>query len=162
MLNQSTSSGTFLFLFCRKGSPLKKFNQPKKGCLSFSWKSTGHLSGPACACFPVWWCPAVFDWPDPSCSAAPECAKLKLQGCLARQGRGSRVVVKTVLGSHFGVGAPPVLGYFCWAWDVHWGYGLLTRGQMPCPELAEIGMWGASLVISKLGPSVKVPEFVDQ
>ena len=29
---------------------------------------------------------------------------------------------------HFGVGAPPILAY--WDWDVHWGYGLLTHGQI--------------------------------
>ena len=31
--------------------------------------------------------------------------------------------------SHFGAGAPPSLVYFGGDWDVHWGYGLLTRGQ---------------------------------
>ena len=25
---------------------------------------------------------------------------------------------------HFGVGAPPILVYFCGDWDVHWGYDL--------------------------------------
>ena len=25
---------------------------------------------------------------------------------------------------HFGVGAPPILVYFSWDWDVHWGYDL--------------------------------------
>ena len=34
------------------------------------------------------------------------------------------------LGSHFGVGAPPILVYFSGDWDVHWGDGLLTHGQM--------------------------------
>ena len=38
--------------------------------------------------------------------------------------------VKTVLGSHFGVGAPPSLVYFSGDWDVHWGYGLLTHGHL--------------------------------
>ena len=31
---------------------------------------------------------------------------------------------------HFGVGAPPMLVYFRGDWDVHWGYGLLTHGQI--------------------------------
>ena len=31
---------------------------------------------------------------------------------------------------HFGVGAPPILVYFSWDWDFHWGYGLLTHGHM--------------------------------
>ena len=31
---------------------------------------------------------------------------------------------------HFRVGAPPILVYFSWDWDVHWGYGLLTHGHM--------------------------------
>ena len=31
---------------------------------------------------------------------------------------------------HFGVGAPPILVYFGGDWDVHWGYGVLTRGHM--------------------------------
>ena len=30
---------------------------------------------------------------------------------------------------HFGVGAPPILVYFSWDWDVHWGHGLLTHGH---------------------------------
>ena len=25
---------------------------------------------------------------------------------------------------HFGVGAPPILVYISWDWDVHWGYDL--------------------------------------
>ena len=33
------------------------------------------------------------------------------------------------MGSHFGVGAPPILVYFSGDWDVHWGYGILTHGQ---------------------------------
>ena len=32
--------------------------------------------------------------------------------------------LKTVLGSHFGVGAPPILVYFSGGWDVHWVYDL--------------------------------------
>ena len=32
------------------------------------------------------------------------------------------------MGSHFGVGAPPILVYFGGDWDVHWG--TLTRGHM--------------------------------
>ena len=31
---------------------------------------------------------------------------------------------------HLGVGAQPMLVYFSGAWDVHWGYGILTHGQM--------------------------------
>ena len=34
------------------------------------------------------------------------------------------------MGSHFGVGAPPILVYFSGDWDVHWGYGILTHGHM--------------------------------
>ena len=34
------------------------------------------------------------------------------------------VVVKTVLVSHFGVGAPPILVCFREDWEVHWGYDL--------------------------------------
>ena len=33
---------------------------------------------------------------------------------------------------HFGVGAPPILIYLSWDWDVHWGYGILTHGQPLC------------------------------
>ena len=32
---------------------------------------------------------------------------------------------------HFGVGAPPILVYVSGDWDVHWGLGLLTHGQIP-------------------------------
>ena len=47
------------------------------------------------------------------------------------------VVVKTVLGSHFGVGAPPILVYFSGDRDVHWGYGVLTHGhvQLAVPSI---------------------------
>ena len=31
---------------------------------------------------------------------------------------------------HFGVGPPPILVYFSGDWDVHWGYKLLTHGQV--------------------------------
>ena len=31
---------------------------------------------------------------------------------------------------HFGVGAPPILIYFSGDWDVHWGYGILTHGEV--------------------------------
>ena len=30
----------------------------------------------------------------------------------------------------FGIGAPPILVYFSWDWDVHWGYGSLTHGHI--------------------------------
>ena len=33
------------------------------------------------------------------------------------------------MGSHFGVGASPILVYFSGDWDVRWGYGILTHGQ---------------------------------
>ena len=33
-------------------------------------------------------------------------------------------------GYHFGVGAPPILVLFSGDWDVHWGYVILTHGQM--------------------------------
>ena len=32
------------------------------------------------------------------------------------------------MGSHFGVGALPILVYFSGDWHVHWGYGILTHG----------------------------------
>ena len=31
---------------------------------------------------------------------------------------------------HFGVGTPPILVYFSGDWDVHWGFEILTRGQI--------------------------------
>ena len=31
----------------------------------------------------------------------------------------------------FWVGSPPILVYFIGDWDVHWGYRLLTHGQLP-------------------------------
>ena len=31
---------------------------------------------------------------------------------------------------HFGVGAPPILVHLSGDWDVYWGYGVLTRGQV--------------------------------
>ena len=34
------------------------------------------------------------------------------------------------MGSHFGVGAPPILVYFSGDWDVDWGYGMLTHGHV--------------------------------
>ena len=34
------------------------------------------------------------------------------------------------MGSHFGVGAPPILVYFSGEWDIHWGYGFLTHGHL--------------------------------
>ena len=40
------------------------------------------------------------------------------------------VVVKP-MGSHFGVGAPPILEpILVGDWDVHWGYGVLTHGHV--------------------------------
>ena len=45
------------------------------------------------------------------------------------------------MGSHVGGSAPPILVYFSKDWDVHWGYGLLTHGQvirpMACLVLGE-------------------------
>ena len=38
------------------------------------------------------------------------------------------------IGSHFGVGAPPILVYFSGDWDVHWGYG----GFDPWPDKSAI------------------------
>ena len=42
------------------------------------------------------------------------------------------VVVKAVVGSHFGVGefSTHFRTYFSFHWDVHWGYGLLTHGNI--------------------------------
>ena len=37
--------------------------------------------------------------------------------------------VKTI-GTSFGVAAPPILVYFSGDWDVHWGYRILTHGQI--------------------------------
>ena len=36
---------------------------------------------------------------------------------------------------HFGVGAPPILVHFSGGWDVHWGYGILTHGQVDIREI---------------------------
>ena len=41
-----------------------------------------------------------------------------------RGGCGSKPMVP------FGVGAPPILVYSTGDWDVHWGYGTLTHGQV--------------------------------
>ena len=38
---------------------------------------------------------------------------------------------------HFRVGAPPILVYFSGGWDVHWGYGILTHGQVNMELLEE-------------------------
>ena len=38
--------------------------------------------------------------------------------------------LSTPMGSHFGVGAPPILAYFSGDWDVHSKYGVLTHRQM--------------------------------
>ena len=34
------------------------------------------------------------------------------------------------MGSHFGVGAPPIRVYFSGDWDVHRRYGILTHGHV--------------------------------
>ena len=31
---------------------------------------------------------------------------------------------------HFGVGVPSIFVNFSGDWDVHWGYGILTRGRL--------------------------------
>ena len=31
---------------------------------------------------------------------------------------------------------PPILVYFRWDWDVHWGYGLLTHGHIGCGPIS--------------------------
>ena len=53
-------------------------------------------------------------------------------GTSAPLGQDRAVVVKTVLGSHFGVGefTTHFRTYFSGDWDVHWGYGILTYGHM--------------------------------
>ena len=43
---------------------------------------------------------------------------------------GSLIVEHTIQSYHFGIGAPPILVYFNGDWDVHWGYGVLTNGQL--------------------------------
>ena len=48
------------------------------------------------------------------------------------------------MGSHFGVGAPPILVYFSGDWDVHWGYGILTHGHCGCGS--KIGTQNGTLV----------------
>ena len=54
--------------------------------------------------------------------------------------------VKAVLGSLFGVGALPILVYFSGDWDVHWGYWILTHGQirMVWVQIPGCGMKGLS------------------
>ena len=49
------------------------------------------------------------------------------------------------MGSHFGVGAPPILVYFSGDWDVHWGHGLLTHGPW-VPFLQPLTSNGSHLV----------------
>ena len=43
------------------------------------------------------------------------------RGTVFCSGQATWLWVKTVLGSHFGVGAPPTLVYFSGDWDVQWG-----------------------------------------
>ena len=47
---------------------------------------------------------------------------------------GMFLCVELAVGQHqwyyFGVGAPPILVYFNGDWDVHWGCGILTHGQV--------------------------------
>ena len=47
------------------------------------------------------------------------------QKVFASHGRGS-----TPMGSHFRVGAPPMVVYFSGGWEVHSGYGVLTHSHM--------------------------------
>ena len=51
----------------------------------------------------------------------------QLAGSLSPQ---SRSMVPQQMGSHFGVGAPPILVYFSGDWDVHWGYRVLIHSHM--------------------------------
>ena len=44
---------------------------------------------------------------------------------------------------HFGIGAPLILVYFSGDWDVHWGYGVLTHGQLKPPFSALLGAFGS-------------------
>ena len=62
---------------------------------------------------------------------------IKDRGSFKRHGRSShaRLFPKHMAAGqnqwyHFGVGAPPILVYFSGDCDVHWGYGILTHGQM--------------------------------
>ena len=41
------------------------------------------------------------------------------------------------MGSHFGVGAPPMLLYFSGFWDVHWGCWILTHGHVGSRKTAQ-------------------------
>ena len=53
---------------------------------------------------------------------------------------------------HLGVGAPPILVYFSWDWDVHWGLtGVLTHGHV-CPlDVVSPFSLGARPVINFIG-----------
>ena len=48
----------------------------------------------------------------------------------ARGARSSEMAMVQNQWYHVGIGAPPILVYFSGDWDVHWGYGVLTQGQM--------------------------------
>ena len=37
---------------------------------------------------------------------------------------------KPIMGSHFGLGAPPIFDPVSGDWDVHSGYGILTHGHI--------------------------------
>ena len=48
-------------------------------------------------------------------------------GTLEPPGSNKRLWIKT---DDFGVGAPPISVNFSGDWDVHWGSGILTHGQI--------------------------------
>ena len=82
-------------------------------------------------------CPTPFEevaevQPRPThpCLATASTACLPVGGC----------VVKTVLGSHFGVGefTTHFRTYCRQDRDVHWGYGILTHGQLFDPEATQL------------------------
>ena len=52
------------------------------------------------------------------------------------------------MGSHFGVGAPPILVYSSGDWDVHWGYGLLTHGHTSNRQKTGVSMLDRRLLTS--------------
>ena len=82
----------------------------------------------------------------PSASKRPRGKGLGERSTVLRRGVNARVMelegspdvtygCGSTIGSHFGVGAPPILVYFSGDWDVHWRNGTLTHGHMG------VGVW---------------------
>ena len=52
---------------------------------------------------------------------------------------------------HFGVGAPPISVDFSGDWDVHWGYGILTHGQVKANGTTALPrVWNSALYPAEL------------